>query len=464
MKSLHILLFFVSSVVYGQNYDAITTSKVDKRVEIVSIAFRLAGSAEYSENTFPFYISRINKHYGRFSNHELIHYIKKMRVEKGTGADAAMRMAVHLDQNLKPLLPFTKDFPDERLGDTSAIKFVRLLKSFYTATNSKLFFRENKELYETVAARFQKVSDELDLNWYMRFYGKQPSERFVSLNGLSNGNSNYGVSYTNGKGQKTIYAILGTWELDKEGMAHFSKDAYFPTLLHEFNHSFVDYILHKNSKPFETSSQAIYKVVEEKMRSGGYQSWSTMFNEALVRASVIKYMKDHKYPKEKVDWEVNEQIARGFIWIEDLVAELEQYDTNRKQFPTLESYYPKLQLAYDNFAKNIDIYSQKYLVTGAKFKSFNEFNNGDQNVDPLLQQLTINFDKPFRGSKFIAPGSSGKQFPSFKKMTIADDAKSIILEWTLQPKTQYEFVLLGLSPEQNNINAAKDYIVNFKTR
>ena len=42
-----------------------------------------------------------------------------------------------------------------------------------------------------------------------------------------------------------------------------------------------------------------------------------------------------------------EQLQEGFVWIEDLLAELERYDKQRDIYPTLESYMPNLAEAYN---------------------------------------------------------------------------------------------------------------------
>jgi len=44
-----------------------------------------------------------------------------------------------------------------------------------------------------------------------------------------------------------------------------------------------------------------------------------MLNEALVRAAVIKYQKDHHFSAEEISKETNGQLDRGFLWIEKLV-------------------------------------------------------------------------------------------------------------------------------------------------
>lgn len=74
------------------------------------------------------------------------------------------------------------------------------------------------------------------------------------------------------------------------------------------------------------------------MSSQAYGNWKTMMNEALVRASVIKYMKDHNFDKQEIDNEIKGQLDRGFLWIQGLVTELDNYDKQRNLYPTLDDY------------------------------------------------------------------------------------------------------------------------------
>ncbi|MBO9618221.1 MAG: DUF4932 domain-containing protein [Niabella sp.] len=465
MKSTVIILFILISVKgFSQNKKLLDKPMIDKRVELLSIVFRLSGSNEYSSTLFKIYTDKIDAYYGAYKNHELIQYIKKIRQENGIGYDAVMKMAIYIDDRLNPLVPFTENIPEKRWGKERAYRFVKLLKKFYDDTNSKQFFKDNRRLYREVSKRFLPVYEHLDLSWYKSFYGKKPNEKFIIINGLGNGGGNYGVAFDKPDGARKVYAIMGTWQTDSLGMADFSIDSYFPTLLHEFNHSFVNYLLNKDPKPFKESCAIIYDKVKEKMNNAAYGSWETMFSEALVRATVIKYMKDHRFSKEEILNQINEELNNGFLWIEDLVAELERYDKQRNTYPTLESYFPQLALAYNVYAKNMNTYITKYIFEGAKFASITEFSNGDQNVDASLKQITINFDKPFSGAHFIRPGEKGKAFPSFTKLTYSGNKRSVILDCALERNKEYQFVLIGLSPQKSEEHANDDYEINFRTK
>ena len=459
-----LFLSFFTLLALAQQNTVLEKPKVDERIEILSIVFRLADSEEYKSEQFKLYSDKIQAYYSPFKNHELIQFIKNLRRTNGVGYDAVMSMAIHLDNDLNPIVNFTGDIPDKRWGKENAYQFAKLLKQFYKDSNSKQFFESNQPLYAEVSKRFLPIYEHLELNWYTKFYGKQPDEKFVIVNGLGNGGGNYGPSITLPNGKREVYAIMGTWQTDSVGMADFTINDYFPTLLHEFNHSFVNYLLDKNPQPFRKSGAKIYKVLAKEMQNQAYGTWETMLNEALVRAAVIKYMKDHKFTKQEIEEETTEQLNRGFVWIEELVSELEKYDNQRDKYPTLESYMPNLINAYHAYAENINTYVKRLDEKRPRVISINEFKNGDQNVDASLKRIVINFDQPLLGRGRSINGIDKSTFPNFKNITYTADKKSIIIEWDLEANKNYEFILTGLAFKSPKGISMKNYKISFKTK
>lgn len=345
MKKLVILIisFFVLASC-SKNKSILKEPKVDERVELLSIAFRLAGSKEYCEKKFPKYIDNIETHFNNYKSHDLIEYIKTELQQKGIGYDAVMKMAISISEppNMKPLEPLSDKFPEQRWGKQYAKTFLGLLNQFYKDADCETFFKENAEIYKIASNRFDKVYQNLDLEWYQDFYGQKPKGEFRIINGLSNGHSNYGPKIMLSSGKEIIYAIMGTWSVDSLGLPEFPIDNYFPTLLHEFNHSFVNHIVEEYHSELHKSGQIIFNQVQDKMNNQAYASWETMCSETLVRASVIKYLKDHNSNKELIEEELNHNLKNGFLRIDKLVLELERYSNNREEYPTLESFMPEI--------------------------------------------------------------------------------------------------------------------------
>ncbi|MGL5891457.1 MAG: DUF4932 domain-containing protein, partial [Bacteroidia bacterium] len=335
---------------------------IDERIELMSIVFRLAGCEEYTSDAYKFYATQIEAHFATYKNHELIEYTKKIRQTNNIGYDAVMSMAIHISAapNFKPLVPFTSQVPDNRWGKKTADKFLKLLRKFYIDAKCVNFFKNNASLYQDAMLKFLPVYEALDLNWYKSFYGKEPNEKFVIIIGLGNGNGNYGPNLIYPQGNREVYAIMGTWSTDSLGKVNFPFDKYFPILLHEFNHSFVNYLTEKHKIDFQNSGEIIFSAVKNEMNYQAYGDWTTMLSEALVRAAVIQYMIDHNFDKVKINEETEIQLNRGFLWIEELVAELGNYSKQRGKYPTLEAYMPVIIKAYQVYAQNINEYVRRF--------------------------------------------------------------------------------------------------------
>ena len=97
---------------------------------------------------------------------------------------------------------------------------------------------------------------------------------------------------------------------DDKGMPEFD---YYPLaeliIIHEFNHSFANDLIDNNIEEFRESGEKLYSVSKDLLSKQSYGKWETMMREALVRASVIKYMEDHNYDqqiiKSLINWEKN---------------------------------------------------------------------------------------------------------------------------------------------------------------
>lgn len=174
-----IILFSLSFMIaYGQRNQIMDRPKVDERIEMLSIVFRLAGNQEYSSVIFKRYVDRINEHYGPFKEHELITFVNKIKNENGIGYDAVMSMAVHLDDKFNLKQKNIDETLDKRWSRANDLQFATLLKKFYKDSNSKRFFQDNQALYNEVQRRFLPIYEHIELDWYPKFYGKKPSENF----------------------------------------------------------------------------------------------------------------------------------------------------------------------------------------------------------------------------------------------------------------------------------------------
>jgi len=327
--------------------------KVDKRTELLSIVFRLAGNFEYNDDVYRSYVSDIHGHFNKFKDYPLIVFAAEMRDKNGVSFDAVQAMAIHLEQppSLNLLVPFSSKVPERRWGQENALKFAGLLKQFYSDAKCEEFFKEQEGLYKSAQERFMPVYDALDVQWYNRYYGVQPEGSLNIIIGLGLGGGNYGPKVVYPDGTEAIYAIMGTAYFDGTGKPVYPVENCLPTLIHEFNHSYVNPLTKKHEKEFEGAGTKLFDLVKAGMGSQHYTSWQTMMNESLVRASVIRYLLKHNPGGKEARSQLISDFGRGFFWMKGLVETLGVYEKRRDKYPTLESYLPVLVEFYKGVAK-----------------------------------------------------------------------------------------------------------------
>lgn len=462
MKKIITLLTIPLLLLGCEKKQILEEPKVDNRVELLSIVFRLAESRPYSSQLFELYTDKIRKHFEPFKDHELIEFTKELIKNRGVEFDAAM-IAVYLDENLNPRVNFSDSIPKRSWGKENTEKFVKLLNEFYTDANCKAFFDDNKNLYSKAESRFSPIYKQIDLNWFSSFFGNAPNDKFKIIIGLGNGPQSYGPPVQLSNNKREVNAIMGAWRADSLGMVIFPEEEYFPILIHEFSHSYINHLVDNNINALEESGKKLFEPLQEQMRRQNYGHWSIMIYETLVRASVIKYMKDHNYSDLDVTKEINTQLNWGYLWIEDLLTEIEKYDSKRTEYPTLESYMPRIIDAFKTYSQKIDIYMKEYDSKRPKVVSINEFSNKDTNVSSLLKNVTINFDKPLQEGISINGGKQNEAYPKIKGHKFSEDKKSITLEWELEKYKEYALILTGISIKSEEGIPINDYEISFKT-
>lgn len=469
MKTLNLIFISIclSLSSMGQANRSVPSPKVDQRVELLSIVFRLARNQEYNTTDNLNYVKAIHQHFDKFSNHPLIKYAIELRDSSGIGYDAVMSMAIHLKEppGLDPIVSFSAETPEKRWCTTNAAKFASLLKRFYKDADCETFFQSQAPNYAIAQQSFEVLFKKLDISWYYKFYGKAPNESFNVIIGLGNGGGNYGPHLTLPNHSQKVYAIIGSGSFDSTGTPAYESASYLPTLIHEFNHSFINYLTDRYEKQLSAPGETIFKKESSKMTRQAYTTPSTMMSEALVRASVIQYLKSHDSDTLMADRELKSQLARGFVWMPALVNLLEQYEKQRATYPTLESFMPRIVDFYNTVARNINAYENDYLQHCARVVSVGPFKIGDTSVNVNIREITFNFDKKLDGVRyFFGPGKKGRDhYPKPLGFTFANNNKTIIMKVELKPNTDYQVSIAGSMMKTGDGYAVREYVLNFKT-
>jgi len=413
--------------------------RVDPRIELMSIIFRLAGNREYRQGRVAGYTRDVDEHFGKYRDHEVVKTARNVRQWKGVSYDSVMSMAVHMKDavTLEEAVPFEPrpETLERRWVVRSARRFLREARDFVKATKFQAFFEAHEELYATAEKRMKAVLDkEAKLEWFDRFFGARPSARFQLALGMLNGAGCYGVRLRHPDGKEDIHCILGVWETDADGLPRFDR-TMLGTVMHEFSHSYCNPLVDKHAAALEAPARTLWPFVADAMRSQAYGNWKTMMYESLVRASVVRYQAYARGDRVARN-QARIEDRRSFHWVGDLAERLAHYEQNRQQYATLDDFMPEVAAFYEQYARTF----AARMARAPKVVSITP-QNGAENVDPATDRIVVTFDRPMR-DKCWAVVKTGAPFPETRgKLSFDRERKILTIPVKLKPDTRYEFWL-----------------------
>ena len=327
--------------------------EVSETVELMGVLSRTAGFQEYSMDLAGQYTKDTEAWFAKYKEHPIIAYYQGLRANCGISYDAVMSMPVHLDIS-KGKIKFLGEKSDleKRWHNVDTDEFVARLNQFYTDTRFHEFFLQHQTLYKEVLRTYEaNVMTYFHQEWYARFYGTEPTEKFSVVIGFTNGGGNYGPSRQLSRQPKEVFAIAGYYVDPQTGKAYENGLDYASTLIHEFNHSFVNPLLNDNSNTalLKEIGQNLLKLSPIGMQRQNYAQWSIVVNESVVRAAVIIYMLDNGFTAEQLQQEMFDNVCRDFRWMPELVTALRHYASHRELYNTLNDFYPEIALCLNKF-------------------------------------------------------------------------------------------------------------------
>lgn len=416
--------------------------RVDPRVELFSVVFRLAGNPEYSQGKVSSYVTDVEKHFEKHRGHAVIEMAKRLRRERGVSFDAVMSMAIHVEDavTLEEAVPF-KPRPadlDKRWNVTEARLFLEKARRFVKESDFGAFFRAHRPLYDTAVTRVRDVlQKDAGFDWFDTFFGARPDARFTLALGMLNGGACYGPRIRVSRKQEDLYCILGVWSTDQEGLPQFDR-TMLATVAHEFCHSYVNRLVEQNEKKLRKAGEAIYPHVAGEMNRQAYGNWKTMMCESLVRACVVRYIHATR-GAEAAQAESRRQVQRSFLWTPQLAELLEEYEAKRKRYETLEAFMPRIVAFFKDYAPEFAEQMETRAAGEPKIVAMTPA-NGDTNVDPSLEEIEITFSRRMQSGYAFVGG--GPRYPETTGRAAWGKKRTVItLPVKLKPNWDYEFWL-----------------------
>ncbi len=333
------------------------TVRVDPRIELFSIIFRLAGHPEYRRARIDAYARAADEHFAPVKDHAAVKLARVYRSTFGISFDAPMSLAVLLTDTpeLKEAVTLEPrpESLDSRWRIPEARTFIAAANDFAVKGRFAEFFEVHRAQYEASAGRLRKMArEEAQFDWFESFFGGKADVRPNLVIGMLLGPNNYGPRSMVGQ-RVDVYSILGAMAADEQGIVIYSP-RHIPLLVHEFGHSYVNPAVDRHEKILAGAGQKLFNRVEQRMRAQAYGSWQTMMRESVLRACVVRYLLAQKGRAAALR-EVLDQQMLGFVWTGELVTVLDEYERHRDQYPDFDAFMPRVAEFFEQYLARTDL-------------------------------------------------------------------------------------------------------------
>jgi len=418
--------------------------RVDARVELLSIVFRLAGANEYSQAPrMAAYVKEVDAQFTPFREHEAIKLAQRLRRERGISYDAVASFALHLRGG--PILEAKIAFDplplelDRRWSSETATQFLAALQRFADDSKAFIFFEQHRDFYQRAADRLaREVARRPYRLWLDGFFGAKPGAQFCAVVGLLNGGSNYGCKVRHADGREEISPIIGASRFDSEGLPVYGPGSS-GLVAHEFCHAYCNPLVDQFADKLLPAALPIFERRAVMMRQQAYGNPRTMLYESLVRASTHRFLVRHGTAREAAS-QLRQEVARGFLWTPELSALLGEYEASRDKYPTLADFMPRVVEFFKQVAADVETRLARlpHVVRMTP-------KNGTKDVDSATTELLIEFDRPMntRGHSLVGNPSDVPEIigtPGY-----GEDGKTFRCKIKLAPGKSYRFSLNSIN-------------------
>lgn len=323
--------------------------KIDERIELTGVIFRLAGIPEYTDGRFESYNADIDDYFTDYRFGNLTAYLVKLRNEDRLGYSAVAGSAMFLtienghvipnpDLSLSELPGLGQQWKDEDTFRT----YVKMLDEFYRKSRFRKFFEDHREMYETAKAAVNELFKGFNGAWFADFFGEELKYPSVYV-ALGYGSSNYYImDYESDAG----YAIVIGAE------PRYMRDYTFPVIIHEICHHYSNPLFYRNWPRMEQAGETIYEEVKEAMARNAYGSARESMLEWQNNLFTAMYLKENEFYYEPF-WTAGLR-DRGFIWLPRSVAFMDNFYDDRDDYPHIDSFMPQLAGFLNSTAREFD--------------------------------------------------------------------------------------------------------------
>ncbi|MCL2743884.1 MAG: DUF4932 domain-containing protein, partial [Planctomycetaceae bacterium] len=314
----------------------------------------------------------INKHFGKFKDHEVIQLARKMNSEQmlNISNDRVIGFAVACDitdghvilteENAAALEENWRMFGMTFWPKATALEFAKLLDDFYVKSRFREFFVSQKELYDRYEERFFDLVRFFDFHWFDEFYGMKHGERFKVYLLITGEDGGYGAMLPRKDGTKDYYGIVG---LSPRYINDYGEPFYVEGMVRNcmllYNLYYAESLLEKHYPLFKKTSERLYPHVADrigKVVGSDMMNAKNMVQCYIMYAAFAEYSKAHDCGDSLAGLDGIEKY--GFVWFGKMQEAVERYLNERDKYPAFDDFMPEIAevqntVVTDEFLRNM---------------------------------------------------------------------------------------------------------------
>lgn len=338
----------------SSSYTVFTNELIDTYFIACGLLFNFEGDYLFDPAMNVDY-QQTKEHFSPYSDHPFIHELESYADMQNKYADIGVLyyLAQYVISMSNTGLGIANIQSDSFESDEAFYTFINDLNQFYQDTGAKEFF-ETSKLHESqkqyLSEHMKDVPVDAFLQEMERYVGNQSQVfgssqiHYCSLVSVYKSPNNASF-HTFGMNQDMYLTSIQS-PLGFDG--NFSASQLFESHQHEALHMFIN-------QGVENQAQLIESLAKDKSPSDYASSqytnmpWHRITDEAIVRAVQARiYGIVHKDPEYGYQEILSKEINAGFQNLDTIYHSLEEYETNRSQYPTIDDYLPKLIESYLN--------------------------------------------------------------------------------------------------------------------
>jgi hypothetical protein len=254
--------------------------------------------------------------------------------------DGPLSLFLQLDEDFN-CNQFNDYILKERIdNDQKIYSFANEIHDFAQKINFEKYYNDNLVKYSLyINSIYNLLKNSNMANFMLSYYGYGKDKKFyVNLIPFTTDGC-YSVTI-----KDRVYCSLSVQEkfINNYNLYNIIDDDndFILIILHEFSHGYINELTNKFN--LINDKTTIFDKIKEQMSKMAYGDNKTIINEHIIRCIVARFIKINYQNEELYEQERQKNINLGFIYFDNIIESLKEYEENRQKYPTFDLFYSKL--------------------------------------------------------------------------------------------------------------------------